>query len=334
MAPFLTWRRLFLYSAYFSGVFSIIISLFISKHAWSLHKTVRLIEKSWDIRGHNYSEYGWIDKASHAILAGHEDVSEYNDLFWAKYYELDESEEGVFKREKMGPCEPGYEPEWVNANAGYEQWGFVVYRTDYDEDHEAWAKTVRHINHTIRTHLELEATNEGKDCDPKHIRDRAVLQFIEDKLTLENAPIETVRTMWRQRVDDGLVEKGFKMGGWQYGWFRLNLNSGETDFKRPTGLALNLCLVYDWHARVSMALASGGVPATGPRDPWEPFLMAVDGMWNTDKYMHLTSWAEEYTGTYGVALSLLLNDFHGKTFEREMERSAPRMFMGRLLFFS
>jgi hypothetical protein len=331
MSRFFTWRRLFLYSAYFTGVFSIIISLFISEHAWNLHKTVRLIEKSWDTRGTNYSEYGWIDKAAHAIFAGHEDISQYNDLFWVKYHELDESEDGSFRREDLETCEPGYEPEWVTANAGYDKWGFVMYRTDYDEDDETWTKSVRHINHTIRTHLELEATHEGKDCDPNLVRDHAVLEIIEDKENLENAPAQTIRAMWRQRVDDGLVENGFKMGGWQHGWYRLRLNGETTGTAEPNGLALNLCLMYDWHARSSMMLASSGLPATGPRDPWEPFLVAVDGMWSKDGYMYLTSWAHEYAGVYGVALSLLFTDFHGKTFEREMERSAPRMFMGRLL---
>jgi hypothetical protein len=56
--------------------------------------------------------------------------------------------------------------------------------------------------------------------------------------------------------------------------------------------------------------------------------LALDGMWSPDNYMYLTTWAHGYQGFYGVALSILFNDFHGKTFEREMERHAPGMFMG------
>lgn len=340
MARWFTWRRLFVYSAYFTGVFSLLIGLFISKHVWTLHTTIRAIEKSWDVRGHNYSEYGWIDKAAHALLAGHEDVSEYNDLFWAKYHELDDKDgkPGEFNRSNLKPCEPGYEPRWVTDNAGYDKWGFVMYRTDYDEDDEAWAESVRHMNHTIRAHLELEAITEGYECDPDHVRDRAVLEIIEDETTLKDAPLDKVRALWRERVDAGLVESGMKMGGWRWGWFRLNLNrgrkagddtEGEDAPAKLNGLSLNLCLVYDWHTRVLMSFAHQGMPATGPRDPWEPFLVAVDGMWSAEEYQYLTSWAHEYAGTYGVALSLLFNDFHGKTFEREMERSAPAMLMGK-----
>jgi hypothetical protein len=331
-------RRLLVYSAYFAGVFSLVIGLFISKHAWDIHTTVRLIEKSWDLRGHDYSNASWIDKATHALLAGHEDVSEYNDLFWAKYAELNEAKDGQgsFDRSNLTSCQPGYEPEWVDANGANAKWGFVLYRTDYDEDAETWAATVRHINHTIRTHLEIEATNDGHECDPGLVRDRAVIEIIEDRENLNGAASETVRALWRKRVDDGLVEESFKMGGWQFGWFRLNLNkydeSKTDDGERKTanGMALNLCLMYDWNARVAFQLATRGVPATGPRDPWEPFLVAIDGLWSPDRYMYLTSWAQGYTGSYGVALSLLFNDFHQETYEREMERHAPYMFEGEL----
>jgi hypothetical protein len=157
---------------------------------------------------------------------------------------------------------------------------------------------------------------------------------------LENASPETIRALWRERVDAGLVDSTFKMGGWRYGgWLRLNLNfpkgddDGESDGtsrKKANGMALNLCLMYDSSTRYMMYLAATSLPATGPRDPWEPFLLAIDGTWSNDSYMYLTSWAHEYPGSYGVALSILFNDFHGKTFEREMERQAPHMFMGEL----
>ena len=284
MSRFFTWRRLFVYSAYFTGVFSLIIGLFISQQAWAIHKTVRLIEKSWDARGHNYSEYSWIDKATHALLAGHEDVSKYNDIFWAKYDELDMTD-GIFVRANLKTCEPGYEPDWVTANAGYQKWGFVMYRTDYDEDDETWAKTVRHINHSIRAHLEIEATHDGAECDPELVRDRAVLEIIEDRETLNGADADTVRALWRKRVDDGLVDKSFKMGGWNWGWYRVNLSKGKSrgqdegeskaeeeeeneEIPQANGLSLNLCLMYDWSARALMQLAQGGLPAGGPRDPW------------------------------------------------------------------
>ncbi len=339
MSSWFTPRRFLVYSAYFIGVFSLIIGLIVSKHAWELHTTVRLIEKSWDLRGHDYRNASWIDKAAHALLAGHEDVSEYNDLFWAKFAELDEAEDGQgsFDRSNLTSCEPGYEPEWAVANSAYAKWGFVLYRTDYDEDAETWAATVRHINQTIRTHLEIEATDDGHECDPELVRDRAVLEIIEDRENLDGATPETVRALWRKRVDDGLVDETFKMGGWQWGWFRLNLNMGDNEGKNDdgerktaNGIALNLCLMYDWHTRVVFRLASSGLPATGPRDPWEPFLVAIDGLWSPDRYMYLTSWAHGYTGSYGVALSLLFNDFHKATYEREMERHAPYMFMGEL----
>jgi hypothetical protein len=339
MPSFFTPRRFLVYSAYFAGVFSLIIGLFISKHAWNLNTTIRLIEKSWDLRGHDYGNASWMDKATHALLAGHEDVSEYNDLFWAKIAELNQAEDGQgsFDRSNLSSCEPGYQPEWAVANGAYDKWGFVLYRTDYDEDAETWAATVRHLNHTIRTHLEIEATNDGRECDPELVRDRAVLEIIDDRENLDGATSETIRALWRKRVDDGLVEESFKMGGWQFGWFRLNLSKGndegktdDGERKTANGISLNLCLMYDWHARVMFHLATSGVPATGPRDPWEPFLVAIDGLWSPDRYMYLTSWADGYTGSYGVALSLLFNDFHQATYEREMERHAPYMFMGKL----
>ena len=336
MSSWLTPRRVLVYSAYFAGSFSLIIGLIISKHVWAIHTTVWLIEKSWDLRGHDYRNASWVDKASHALLAGHEDVSEYNDLFWAKFAELDTEKggQGFFDRTNLSSCEPGYEPEWVVANGGYDKWGFVLYRTDYDEDAENWAATVRHINHTIRTHLEIDATNDGHECDPELVRDRAVLEIIDDRESLDGVTSETVRALWRKRVDDGLVDKSFKIGGWQWGWFRVNLKKGDDEEKTngesetANGIALNLCLMYDSHARSMFQFAAGGLPATGPRDPWEPFLVAIDGLWSPDRYMYLTSWAQGYPGSYGVALSLLFNNFHRETYEREMERHAPHMFMG------
>jgi hypothetical protein len=333
MAPWFTPRRFLVYSAYFTGVFSLLIGLFISRHVWDIHTTIRLIEKSWDVRGHDYSNASWIDKASHALLAGHEDVSKYNDLFWAKYHELDTAEngQGSFNRSNLTTCKPGYAPEWVDKNAGYDKWGFVLYRTDYEEDDEEWAETVQHINHTIRAHLEIEATHDGNECDPDLVRDRAVIEIIEDRETLENASPETIRALWRERVDAGLVDSTFKIGGWRYGgWLRVNLSKAKDDGEKANGMALNLCLMYDSSTRYLMYLAATSLPATGPRDPWEPFLLAIDGTWSNDSYMYLTSWAHEYPGSYGVALSILFNDFHGKTFEREMERQAPHMFMGEL----
>lgn len=337
MASWFTPRRFLVYSAYFVGVFSLLIGLFISKHVWNIHTTVRLIEKSWDVRGHDYRNASWIDKAAHALFAGHEDVSEYNNLFWAKYAQLEtvENAQGSFNRSNLTTCKPGYTPEWADANAGYDKWGFVLYRTDYDEDDETWTKRVQYMNHTIRTHLEVEATHDGSECDPELVRDRAVLEIIESRETLENASPETIRALWRERVDSGLVDNsGFKVGGWQYGgWLRVNLCKGDddTDCKKPNGMSLNLCLMYDSSSRIMMQLADSGLPATGPRDPWEPFLLAIDGTWSPGSYMYLTSWAHEYPGSYGVALSILYNDFHGKTFEREMERQAPYMFMGELV---
>jgi hypothetical protein len=337
MARWFTPRRFLVYSAYIVGTFSLLIGVIISKHVWDIHATIRIIEKSWDVRGHDYRNASWLDKAAHALLAGHEDMSEYNDLFWAKFAELDPVENGQasFDRSNLTVCKPGYAPEWVDANARYEKWGFVLYRTDYDEDEEVWAETVRHINQTIRTHLEIEATHDGNECDPDLVRDRAVLEIIEDRETLEGAGLETIRALWRERVDAGLVDSSFKMGGWQYGWFRLNLGKHKddgqpdgADRKKANGLALNICLVYDFSTRAMMQLTANGLPATGPRDPWEPFLLALDGMWSPDNYMYLTTWAHGYQGFYGVALSILFNDFHGKTFEREMERHAPGMFMG------
>lgn len=335
MARWLTPRRFLVYSAYFVGVFSVIVGLFISKHVWNIHTTIRIIEKSWDVRGRDYRNSSWLDKAGHALFAGHEDVSEYNDLFWAKFHELDETENGPgsFNRSNLTTCEHGYVPEWADANAGYDKWGFVLYRTDYEEDDEDWAETVQHMNHTIRTHLEIEATRDGSECDPDLVRDRAVLEIIEDRETLENAEFETIRALWRQRVDGNLVDSTTKMGGWRYGgWFRLNLRQADdANYKKPNGMALNLCLVYDMGTRFMMRLSSSGFAATGPRDPWEPFLLAIDGTWDPDTYMYLTTWAHEYTGSYGVALSVLFNNFHGRTFEREMERQAPYMFKGELV---
>jgi len=338
MASWLTPRRLLVYGAYFWGAFSLILGLFISKHAWSIHKTVRLIEKSWDARGHNYSDWGWTDKALHAVFAGHEDTSDYDKLFWTKYKELNGTEngEGSFDRSNLTTCKPGYEPEWVNANAGYEKWGFVLYRADYEDDDDTWAANLRHINYTIRAHLEIEATHDGAECDPSHVRDRAVLEVIEDRETLHNATVDTVRELWRKRVDDGLVDASMKIGGWNYGWHRINLNRGKgepTTWAKagamPNGLGLTVCLMYDANAQLMFSLYNSGLPATGPRDPWEPFLVAVDGMFSHERYMYLTSWAHEYHGSYGVALSILFNDFHGRVFLREMERQAPRLFMGK-----
>lgn len=334
MAPWFTPRRCLVYSAYFVGVFSFCIGLFISKQVWTIHTTIRLIEKSWDLRGTDYRNVTWMDKAAHALLAGHEDRSEYNDLFWAKYAELDTAEnvQGSFNRSNLTTCKPGYAPEWVDANIGYDKWGFVLYRTDYDEDNETWAETVKHINHTIRAHLEIEATRDGVECDPDLVRDRAVLEIIEDRETLDFAEPEKIRSLWRERVDAGLVDSSFKIGTWNHGWSRVNLKCDESVDKRcakPNGMALNLCLVYDHNSRLMMWLAESGIPATGPRDPWEPFLLAIDGIWSNDTYMYRTSWAYGYPGSYGVALSILFNDFHGKTFDREMERQSPYMYNGK-----
>jgi hypothetical protein len=337
MASWFTPRRFLVYSAYFVGAFSTIVGLFVSRHVWEIHTTVRLIEKSWDVRGKDYRNVSWVGKASHALLAGHEDVSEYNDLFWAKYHELDtvENVPGSFNRSNLTTCEPGYAPEWADANAGYDKWGFVLYRTDYEEDEKTWAETVQHINHTIRAHLEIEATHHGSECDPDLIRDRAVLEIIEDRETLDGARFEAIQALWRERVDTGLVDSTFKTGGWNWGWFRVNLNvcnrDDDGECKKANGMALNLCLMYDSSTRFMMQLATNGLPAAGPRDPWEPFLLAIDGIWSPDKYMYKTTWAHEYRGSYGVALSILFNDFHGKIFEREMERQAPYMFMGELV---
>jgi hypothetical protein len=341
MARWFTPRRCLVYSAYFVGVFSLIVGMFISRHVWDIHTTVRLIEKSWDARGYNYRNISWPSKAAHALFAGHEDASEYNDLFWAKYDEITtvENGHGSFNRSNLTTCEDGYAPKWADANAGYDKWGFVLYRTDYNDDDETWAEIVKYLNHTIRTHLEIEATHSGSDCDPDLVRDRAVLEIIEDRETLAGATIETIRTLWRKRVDDGLVDSTFKIGGWQYGgWLRVDLHKGAGDSesdgknrKKANGMALNLCLMYDSNTRFSMFLANQSFPATGPRDPWEPFLLAIDGLWSNGSYMYRTSWAHGYPGFYGVALSILFNDFHGKTFEREMERQAPYMFRGELV---
>ncbi|PVH96226.1 hypothetical protein DM02DRAFT_731343 [Periconia macrospinosa] len=328
MARWCTPRRFLVYSAYFVGAFSLILGVVISKHAWNIHTTIRLIEKSWDVRGHDYRNYSWVDKATHALLAGHEDVSAYNDLFWAKHAELEaENGQGLFNRSNLTACKSGYAPEWADANAGYSKWGFVLYRTNYDDDDETWAEVVQHMNFTIRTHLEIDATHDGSECDPDLVRDRAVLEIIEDRETLDNATPDTIRTLWRERVDAGLVDSITKMGGWDYGgWFRVYFSFTKG---AANGMALNLCLMYDTLTRTMMQPFLNGFPATGPRDPWEPYLLAIDGTWSTDRYSYLTSWAHGYSGLYGVALSILFNDFHGKTFEREMERQAPKMFMGR-----
>ncbi|CAI6327401.1 unnamed protein product [Periconia digitata] len=338
MARWLTPRRVLVYSAYFTGAFSLLIGAFISRHLWDVHTTIRIMEKSWDVRGHDYGNLTWIDKAIQAVFAGHEDVSEYNDMFWAKFGELDKAEDGhgSFNRSNLTTCQRGYEPEWVDQNSRYEKWGFVLYRTDYEEDNVTWAESVKHINYTIRTHLEIDATHHGSDCDPDLVRDRAVLEIIEDREALEGASPHQIRALWRERVDAGLVDSTFKIGGWDYGgFFRINLPASDDNCesdgskcKKANGMALNLCFMYDSGTRVMMQLVRNHLPATGPRDAWEPFLLAIDGLWNHERYMYRTSWAHMYPGVYGVALSILFNDFHGRTFEREMERQAPHMYMG------
>lgn len=315
-------RRILLYGACFAGAFSLVIGLFISKHAWNLNKTVKLVENSWDRRNISHSDRSWLDKAYHALLAGHEEVGEYNDLYWEKRHRLDES--GHFDRANLTQSDE-CRPEWATANAAYDKWGFVVYRTYYgDKD---WNETLRFFNHSIRAHLEIEATTDGRECDPELVRDRAVIEVIENRELLEDATAEQVRALWRKRVKDGLVDAAPKMGGWKYGgWFKLNLDVEEA--AKPNGMALNLCLVYDRAASAMVSIHQMGLPATGPRDPWEPFLAVVDGTWDPEEYMHVASWTEGYHGVYGVSLSLLMNTFHGAVYEREPERSAPYMSFG------
>lgn len=322
MARWLTPKRILVYGAYFTGAFSLIVGLFVGKHAWHLHGTIKLIEKSWDRRNISHSDVSWVSKAYHAILAGHEEVGQYNDLYWDKRHQLQET--GCFDRANLKQSDD-CRPEWAETNAAYDKWGFVLYRTYYgDAD---WNETLQFFNHSIRSHLEVEATGEGQECDPELVRDRATLEVIEDRELLEDATIDQVRALWRKRVGEGLVDRTFKTGGWKYGgWFRVNLPGNE--MKKPNGMALNLCMMYNHAASTVVALSQMGVPATGPRDPWEPFLVAVDGLWDPREYMYLTSWAEGYEGIYAVSLSLLMNSFHGAVYEREPERSAPHMSLG------
>ncbi|TKA21862.1 hypothetical protein B0A50_08734 [Salinomyces thailandicus] len=318
MPRWLTPRRILVYGAYLAGVFSILVGLFIGKHAWRLHATIKLIERSWDHRNISYENASWIDKAAHAITAGHEDVSQYNDLYWEKIRQLEEH--GEFDRTNLTKRED-CRPEWAEANESYEKWGFVLYRTHYGDD---WDEKLQTLNNSIRAHLEVEATEDGQECDPRLVRDRATLEIVDDRELLEDATPTQVRALWRKRVDDDLVDSAMKIGGWRYGWFRMRLPGGQA----PNGIPLNMCLMYDFVADGLFMLQNNGVPATGPRDPWEPFLVVVDGLWDAEKYMYITSWAEGYQGTYGVALSLLMNSFHGAVYEREPERSAPYMSFG------
>lgn len=114
--------------------------------------------------------------------------------------------------------------------------------------------------------------------------------------------------------------KGVVMGGFQHGgYMRLNLPG-----MAPDGLGLNQCLLVDEDSADSILSID---PAASLDDlPLEdqPYVIAVDGVYDEETFEPSTSWTEEYRGWYRVPVANLLLDFYQLTYEsRPMEHFAP-----------
>lgn len=77
---------------------------------------------------------------------------------------------------------------------GHEKWGWVIYRTDYNDD-EAWVK--------FKDIIETESRDHLMSCgDAPGLDERLEWVFIEDRMTLDGATIEQLRALFKPWADE------------------------------------------------------------------------------------------------------------------------------------